>query len=78
MVVTAKQLEAFHRFGAEQLAQTDGELSWDELLILWESRNNRASANDAIREGIADVDAGRFQPVDEALESVRQEFGISE
>lgn len=78
MSVTVKQLEAFHRFGAEQLASGQGELSWDELFILWESRNNRDEANTAIREGLADIDAGRFQSADAALADIRRDSGISE
>lgn len=78
MSVTVQQLEAFHRFGAEQLASRQGELSWDELFILWESRNHQEAVNAAICEGLADIDAGRFQSADATLADIRQEFGISE
>jgi hypothetical protein len=78
MSVTVKQLEAFHRFGAEQLASGQGDLSWDELFTLWESRNNRDEANAAIREGLADIDSGQFQSADAALVDIRRDFGISE
>lgn len=78
MAVTPAELEDFHRFGAEQLAKGDRNLSWDELMILWESRTNRESANAAIREGIANIEAGRFEPMGEALKSIRDEFGIPE
>ena len=77
MSVTAEQLDAFHRFGAEQLANGATNLSWDELFIMWESRNNRADANAAIREGLDDIDAGRFHSADEALAEIRDEFSIT-
>jgi len=78
MAVTTAELEDFHRFSTEQLAKVDRDLSWDELMIRWESRKNRESVNAAIREGIADIEAGRYEPLDEALKSIRDEFGISE
>ena len=78
MSVTPTELEAFHRFGTEQLAKGDRDLSWDDLMILWESRKNRESVNAAIREGIADIEAGRYEPLDDAMKSMRDEFGISE
>lgn len=78
MSVTVKQLEAFHRFGAQQLASRQGKPLWDELLILWESRNNRDEANAAIREGLGDIDTGRFQSADATRADIRRDFGISE
>jgi hypothetical protein len=78
MAVTTQQLDAFHRFGAEKLQNGETELSWDELFILWESRNNRTEVNSAIREGLADVDAGRFESSDKVLADLRDEFGITE
>ena len=78
MSVTVEQLEAFRQFGAEQLASGQSDLSWDELFILWESRNKRDEANTAIREGLADIDMGRFQSADAPLADICRDLGISE
>lgn len=78
MSVTAEELEDFHRFGAELLGREDRELSWDELFVLWESRNNHGDVNNGIREGLADIGNGQFQSADEALAETREEFDLSE
>jgi len=78
MPVTSEQLDAFHRFGAEQIANGSSDLSWDELFILWESQDARDDVNAAIREGIGDVDAGRYESADKALADIRNEFGFKE
>lgn len=78
MPVTPEQLESFHRFGVAQIAKGQPDLSWDELFILWESQSSRADVNKAIDEGIADVEAGRFEPAEQALSDLRSEFGFQE
>ena len=78
MTVTQQQLDDFHRFASEKLANGSAELTWDELFIWWRSSRDRESVNAAIRQGLADIDAGRYQPADEAMEEIRQEFGFSE
>lgn len=78
MPVTAEQLDAFYRFGAEQIANGSSDLSWEELFILWDSQSVRDEVNAAIREGIADVDAGRYEPADKSLADIRSEFGFKE
>lgn len=78
MTVTNAQLDAFHKFGSDQIARENAELTWDELFVRWESHINQDTIDVAVRHGIADVDAGRSQPIDEALKDLRSEFGIEE
>ena len=78
MPITAEQLDEFHRFGNDQLSSGRGDLTWDELFVLWESRENSNDIDAAIRQGTADVDAGRFEPIGDALADLRSEFGIDE
>lgn len=78
MPVTAEQLDAFHKFGNDQLSNGRADLTWDELFVLWESSQNPDDIDAAIRQGVADVDAGRFEPISEALTDLRSEFGIDE
>lgn len=76
MIVTQFELDSFHHFASEKLEAAGAEFTWDELFVLWDSTKHRASANAGIREGLADVQAGRYQPAAEAMEEIREEFGF--
>ncbi|MBI2825195.1 MAG: hypothetical protein HYX69_10965 [Planctomycetia bacterium] len=49
----------------------------DELFMEWSDSRSRDEVNDAIRRGLADIEAGRHQPANDAMESIRQQFGLS-
>ena len=76
MSVTKQELDQFHRFAAQTLAEAEGGVSWDELFVRWRSDHERADVNAAIREGLADIDQGRHQPAADAMEDIRKEFGF--
>jgi hypothetical protein len=80
MAVTQEQLDEFHRFASKKLSNGGGELSWEQLIGLWQLENptaqERAEVNAAIREGLADVEAGRVQPFEEFEAEMREEFNI--
>jgi hypothetical protein len=71
-------LESFHQFAAERLAAGEVVESLDELLMSWYDSRSSDDIHEAIRRGLADVDAGRYESADGAMESIRQEFGFSE
>lgn len=71
------ELESFHHFAADRLASGDEPVSLDELFAEWQDAQSRDEINAAIRRGLADVEAGRFQDADEATEAIRQEFGLA-
>lgn len=48
-----------------------------ELFMRWLDRRERDEINEAIRRGLSDVDAGRYAPADEVMESIRREFGFA-
>jgi len=75
MTVTQAELDDFHRFASARVGAA-AEMSWDELFIEWQSTRDRDATNQAIREGLADVDAARHQPAEEAMEEIRREFGF--
>ena len=67
-------LESFHHFVGKQLQSgLAGMLSPEQALALW--REEQASLT-AIREGLADVDAGRITPLDEFDRDFRQRHGL--
>jgi hypothetical protein len=70
-------LHSFQKFVEERLAGKDVSASLDELFMQWHDRQSRSEINDAIRQGLADIEAGRFLPADEAMEKIRQQFGFA-
>lgn len=77
MSSTREDLDSFHQFAAERLASGKSAASLDDLFTEWHDRRARSEINQAIRQGLADVDAGRYEPADEAMETIRQQFGFA-
>jgi len=68
-------LESFHRFIGEQLRSDDAaQMSPEQALALWRERQETVQA---IREGLADVEAGRTKPLDEFLADFQARHGIT-
>jgi predicted transcriptional regulator len=66
----ATPLESFHRFVSEQLRSgAAGEISPEQALRLWREKEETLAA---VREGLADIEAGRTWPADEVLRELRQ------
>jgi predicted transcriptional regulator len=76
MTVTQHELDSFHRFATDRLSKSEEELTIDDLVIEWDSMRNREQINAAIREGLADVDAGRTRPADQVTEELRRKHNI--
>lgn len=58
-------LHDFHAFVGEQLQLGVGEqMSPEEALLLWRERQATVAA---VREGLADIEAGRTKPLDQFL-----------
>jgi len=63
-------LESFHDFLVEQIrAGTAADLSPDEVLSIWKEREATIAA---VRESLADIEAGRTYPAADVLEELRQ------
>jgi predicted transcriptional regulator len=76
-MTTREQLDSFQRFASEQLAQPNCSATLDELFMHWHDKQLRAEIDEAIKEGLADVDAGRTQPADSAMSAIAQRFGFA-
>ena len=73
---TKEELAEFNQFAEEKLS--NGEVdSLTDLFRIWIDAYNAADVDTAIREGLADVEAGRTQLHDEFMKDVRQELGTS-
>jgi predicted transcriptional regulator len=67
------QLDAYaQRHGQDAAAALDSVL---EDYLAWEAED-RAETLAALREGFADIEAGRTQPVEQMFEELRQEYGF--
>jgi hypothetical protein len=71
------ELDSFHQFAALRLASGDPAPSLDDLFLQWCAQRDKDEINQAVRQGLADVEAGRHQPADQVMESLRKEFGFS-
>lgn len=77
MAVTQQDLDGFYAFATGRLHTAREDLSFDDLVIEWESLRDRDDINAAIREGLADVEAGRYRSADEVMEGLRKKHGLS-
>ncbi len=75
MPITQAELDNFHHFATQKIIQGGSSLTWDELFVLWESRNQRTEINHAIRRGLADVEAGNYRSAFEVLHELQNEVG---
>ncbi|QEH34844.1 hypothetical protein OJF2_33890 [Aquisphaera giovannonii] len=75
----ANDLHAFREFIDEQLTG-DTVPTVDELLARWEYENQDEAAREetleAIRDGLADIQAGRVKPAREAIAELRRKHGL--
>ncbi len=78
MSSTREDLDSFHQFAADRLTGGESTASLGELFMQWHDSRSRDEINDAIRRGLDDVDAGRYRPADESIESIRQQFGFAD
>ena len=76
----SNDLRAFRGFIDEQLASDGSELALDETLARWEYQNQneaeRADTLRAIRQGLADIEAGRVQPLEDFDLEFRRKHGL--
>ncbi len=78
MATTREELESFHQYAARRLKDGGSEPSLDDLLTEWADSRDREAINEAIRRGLADVNAGRHESADPATEKTRREFEFPE
>lgn len=73
--VSSSILAEFHRFVETVLESNDGAMiSPEEVLTRWREQQETLHA---IREGLADIEAGRTVPLEEFDREFRQRHGIN-
>ena len=73
---------AFRDFLDAKLSNGGANLPLDEAIVLWEYENQteeeRAETLQAIREGLADIDAGRTRPAQEVVRELCQKHHLAD
>jgi len=75
MSVTPDQLDDFHQFALAKV-KNGGAESIAELAHQWAIARERAEVNQALREAIEDLSAGRFRPAEEVSREIDRKFGF--
>jgi len=77
----SNDLRAFTSFVEQQLSNGGAHLTLDDALTLWECENQSDQERDetlqAIRQGLADVEAGRVRPAREAITELRRKHNLA-
>ena len=72
------EAEAFYQFLGQTLSQGQRETPPEALLRKWRAQKEYQETVEAIREGMADIEAGRGTPLEEFAAEMRKKFGIVE
>jgi len=79
MSTTHDDLAAFQNFAVQKVNAGEAS-SLEELFDLWliehPSPEEQAEVHEAIRQGLADIDAGRYRPADEVMRDLRAKYNI--
>lgn len=83
MSVTHEELKRFHQFAEKQLAIGGAELSWEELVEMWQAENSSTERSQedllAVRAALRDLDNGdRGIPMDDHLRELHEKYGLAE
>jgi hypothetical protein len=80
MSTTLDELAAFQQFAVQKVDSGEAE-SLEELFDLWRlehpTAEEQAEIHEAIRQGLADIEAGRYRPAEEVMGELRAKYGLS-
>ena len=76
MTVTQTELDQFHEFASQKIATEGVSVSFEDLVVEWESIRDKDAIDSAIRQGLADIKAGRYRSAEEVTDELRQKHGI--
>ncbi len=73
---------AFHDFLGAKLSNGGSDLTLEECLDLWEYENQSDEERDdtlaAVREGLADVEAGRTRPAEDVIRDLCRKYNLAD
>jgi len=76
MPVTQADIADFSQFASQQIGKGGSELTLAQLALRWQATKEQHEAVGAVREGLADIDAGRTQDAFEFAEEMRSRYNI--
>ncbi|MEO8495138.1 MAG: hypothetical protein ABI614_08710 [Planctomycetota bacterium] len=76
MAVTDADIQAFVAFARQQAASNVADDTMTELVAKWQAVRERESVDEAIRESLADIEAGRTESFAESQERFRRERSL--
>lgn len=78
MPATLEELNAFHRFAAEVIRESETPVEFGDLVERWYDSRERDQINAIIRRGVQDIAEGRGIPAHEHLKQLREKYGFPE
>lgn len=76
MSVTQADIADFSQFASQQIGQEGSDFTLPQLALRWQAAKERHEAVAAIREGLADIEAGRTQDALKFVEEMRSRYNI--
>jgi hypothetical protein len=76
MAITQNDLDDFHNFASQELAQTRPVLSLEDLVREWNAQREQAETIASVRRGVADAEEGRLRDASEVDTAIRGELGF--
>lgn len=76
MSVTKEELASFQQF-AEQIVDNGGAESIEELLRRWHAELEYREIEDAVSQGLEDIENGRGQPVRDFLDELKHPIKLA-
>ena len=76
MPITQADLQDFHEFATGRINNGGSEECLEELAYQWQLLRERDDVNADIRQGLADVEAGRGRPAREVCDELAQKYGF--
>lgn len=76
MSITIAELDDFHSFATEKIRVDQTGFTLDDLVMEWDSLQNREEVNEAIREGLADIEAGRTELASDVSHELRDKYQL--
>lgn len=77
MSTTTDDLNSFHQFATGIVSKGQTDLTLAELVEHWQQAKERASANESIRQSLAEFESGQGEPVKEFLGKMKSKYDLT-
>ena len=77
MPLTNDDLQNFYQFALGAIKTDDNAASLRELADKWDAQRERTSANESIRQSLAEFEAGQGEPVRDFLGRMKSKYNLT-